>query len=260
MYNHRLASLLVCLSVIATLGLVAGCLAGDPPEDPVAQVTAFRADFVAATCDWSSRCCDAGDFERAFGVVPTDEASCHDVFGLDVDAVIERVTYALRSGAVAFSPDAAVACLAYVRALPCGTDPELLLERGPCDDVLLGTRAPGDTCAGGSECYSGVGVNICEDGICKRIFAPTGGLGTACLVDYQCDQDTYCVDGRCRTGSPVGAACGAYDTPACARANCYNYVCPAPLRDGWHCGRSVECESGFCSREQECEPPRCDGV
>ena len=66
MYNHRLASLLVCLSVAANLGLVAGCLAGaagagDPSDPDVLHAgtwTLYRSCTAVRDCNAEVRACD----------------------------------------------------------------------------------------------------------------------------------------------------------------------------------------------------------
>lgn len=237
-----------------------GCVVRDETRGAaVAELESFRAAYLNAVCEWGVRCCNATDIDRAFGIAVSESTTCEDVFAADIDAWLTRHALGLRSGAIAYSRDAAAACIAQLEALACGADPERLLSMGACAEVLVGLRFPGDDCGSDYDCDEGEGITYCSEGMCKVAFRALIPLGGTCNSDEICSPELECFNGRCRDGAPIGATCGA-GLLSCAGDYCEDGICPPGRWDGDTCSRDSQCESGFCSRASRCEPVRCDGV
>lgn len=250
---------LVC-SVFVGAYLSSGCVVRDEARgDAVASLESFRAAYLDAVCGWGVRCCNAVDIDRAFGIEVSEATTCEDVFAPDIDALLARTLPGVRAGSIAFSTTQADACLAHLRTLACGADPERLLRSGPCADVLVGLRFPGESCANDYDCNDTGGINYCSEGECKVAFRAFGPLGSTCNRDDLCTPGLLCFNGRCREGARVGAHCGP-DLVPCEGDDCEDGLCPPGRWDGDSCSRGSQCASGFCSRAGRCESARCVGV
>lgn len=249
-------------SVLMGVFLSSGCVVRDEARgDAVAALESFRAAYLDAVCGWGVRCCNAFDIDRAFGIEVSEATTCEDVFAPDIDALLARTLPGVRAGSIAFSTTQADACIAHLQTLACGADPERLVYSGPCADVLIGLRFPGESCANDYDCNNGAGVTYCWDevGICQVEITDFSPLGGTCDSDTLCEKGLVCFDWRCRKGAPVGARCGSGLLP-CEGDYCEDGVCPPGRWDGDSCSRGSQCASGFCSRAGRCEPARCVGV
>ena len=202
----------------------------------------------------------------------------------DVDACLEAqrcesVADLLGSSDVVVDPDAVEACAAAIEVASCGALAAQGLGIDPsCEHYVVGTRAEGESCRGGtvSDCEAGLACafegNTCP-GTCVR---PPERCG-----EGSCGPDAFCAsDGACKARAAIGAACdetlldigNLREDPCVAGAHCENFVCVADLDAGAACaGKSLRaCGDGAaclcadpaaCSTEADyaCRPTHAEG-
>ncbi len=158
--------------------------------------------------------------------------------GLDCDALV-AFTYNCSDpeDAFAFDPVAAQACLATLDGVTCNGATYLtvvgnLAFESPCNRVLLGTRAEGQSCNGSAEC----------------LRPPDGGS----LYCYS-DAGEACA-GVCASGVPLGAPCAGQN---CLEGFCKgNTTCVPYVAEGGDC--SVDpCDYNVDFCNEQTVPPRC---
>jgi hypothetical protein len=197
----------------------------DAPPPGAADVTIEEAcaldERVAA--EHSARCGETL-YEYRWGVAR--EASCKGFFALP---------------GVGTTPTDYVACLNLQRALPC--DASLRC------DLPKGTLERGAGCVSDRQCKTGHctapyhGCGVCD--------LPTA-IGERCAHADECDDDSFCDEGRCAPRKSEGAACGE-ESDACAHGlSCSGGTCVRPggvgeaCADQWGC-RSYACVRGRCA-------------
>jgi hypothetical protein len=204
--------------------VVAGCgnkavSSGGGPNGTAANLTAYG----NANCSRYERC-DPNFLKSFFG----DVATCTSRFVDDS----QRLS-ALNGASITQAE--VDACAAQLGSVPCGAKESDLPQ---CH--FPGTLPIGAGCTSALQCTSGScwheptpdGEEPC--GKCTARVA----AGADCSHG-QCDQDLFCVNGKCVAGAAVGATCNDTDAPCEGALTCDNGKCAQPLGQGAPCDASA---------------------
>lgn len=148
------------------------------------------------------------------------------------------------------------------------------LETGTdCGGPTCPACDPGDGCALGSDCESGIcapsmecTASTCSDGVVNgdEVGVDCGGSCPACPIGSTCARDSDCASGHC---DPASESC---DAPTCmdgvrngdeTGVDCGGPSCPS-CGVGEGCTGAADCASGSCgASSRTCRAPSCwDGV
>jgi hypothetical protein len=287
------------------LALWCGC-GGDEEPTPPAPAAPVVSSLASTLCDTAFRCCTRGEANYFMGPFvsqdncaerlmmraaqePSSIVNFDPMFGLAVGLPnLGALEQANAEGRGTVDGAAVLACIDYLRALPCPSYkavekddgkckvPEPPAEATPCDAKKLfkGLVQEGGVCSsdgGGLECAQDLvcrtdpqlGVN----GRCVRL----GAVGDACTNDTHCREKLYCslVDGTCQERRKQGEACAYSDRddptpdPSTLIVKCDSHLSCDPITEICveHCQRGAACDQDSdCDQEQElyCVAERCD--
>lgn len=226
-----------------------------------------------ATCTPAfSSCCSTKGFKY-------DAPGCRLAVMTGCNAQVKLI----KDGKGSFAEAAFPACVAGVNHLAdkC-TVPilDFLKSYAPCEQLLNGSRAPGDSCGSDDECKVPAGgfpncnsMGRCESTSIVGKDAPCMYAGsTRAICDYglACNF-TSSTGGTCGTAKAIGATCnnnlecgfGNY----CERGFIGSGKCAAGLAAGAGCGENGQCASGSCVSNKCTDPnttlasnPLCNGA
>lgn len=251
--------------------------------------------LVAAQCENTFACCDAGEVAYQLGGAVTDAADCTartlDVLeaggnppylrsgSLYLGGLLGFFAYGIDASVVEVDEDAIAACVAALSAKPCAPSTAGGGNCEPAEDAYLvqcelktlfiGSKTEGESCAS----YSGL---ECGPGLLCDFFAGTGGVcvstlsqGDSCFQDYNCPDNLICdyATGQCSVPAEVGEACAYADpvnpvygteTTRCRSGlvcNPISEVCGAP-----DCNFGDYCsdDDALCPEGLTCVAGRCD--
>jgi hypothetical protein len=164
--------------------------------------------------------------------------------------------------ATGFASDRADACIDAVKAAysDANLDPEelgtVLRLDAPCDRLVRGPRASGESCMTRLDCdgpggYDCVFTGNEAMGSCQKPV--TVEPGRDCSADSAvCTEGFYCNGSNCVEGAAVGSAC--VRNAQCADGFCGpNNVCTAGLAIDADCTFDAQCGSGLCYRFSDTE-------
>ena len=226
------------VAVLGVLGVLASCGGLDVDE--------YAGQLAAARCGYQVRC----------GLFATLDDCLAEAARTAIDNPNPKA--AVDAGKIAFSEDAAQACLDAYAALSCDTTMQTS-ALDVCADVFTGTVPIGETCAFDGECESDSCVvpsctGVCCQGTCAPARTPPA-IGEPCT--FLCADGAYCtIEGTCAALLPAGAACS--DPLACAVGlYCagYSAMTSGSCRAIPHLGEPCEsfcaeagaiCDSGTC--------------
>ncbi len=200
--------------VLAIVGFVAACGAGDPP--PVA-LHDFGPAAEDALCDWAVRCVHVPDRPTCQRLI---DPKSYDT---------RRAEDAVAAGRLAYDDRAAGACIDATRHANCLATP---FTDPSCGEIFTGLLGEGATCTSDYECAGGGGCGgtTCDAQCCLGSCGPplTGQppdppqlarVGESCTTHQDCVLGAYCeTDGRC---TPMPDAEGERCLFGCARGDLY---------------------------------------
>jgi|JI10StandDraft_1071094.scaffolds.fasta_scaffold06604_13 hypothetical protein len=273
-------------SLLSLVALAAAC--GGDDAGPEVDDSALCAAYQAACARQAE--CGVPVFTTA-----TDEDDCL----AQLDCV--GTAAALAAGDVMIATDEALACAEALSGATCaelepwqgGRRIDVRQAYPSCVDMLVGTRAQGESCASAQQCQPGLSCvgDTCpgqcgpDTRSCDRTSCPTGqfcnlggcapraALGEPC--EYGDGFDNTCADGLfCRVdGGPQGVcvaptarggACTAASYYACADGDaCIDGTCQAPRPIGGACSTATDCGlDHFCdfANGNRCAPARALGA
>jgi len=239
---------------------LAGVIAcGGGPQQPSGAISADGlADAIAeAFCSSIEGCCHAAGFRY-------DAAACRRAQRLRFEPLVDgKVT----SAGVRYDPNAAFRCVEVIRTRSCSFGPSI--GGGPCDDMFVGLRKPGERCSRSEECArASEGYTACDlalDGASMCVVRPDalaamrGKAGDKCFASCRewifagqpasacglllpppnsgaaCfwNDGVHCKNGTCAPLEPIGGECFSVDS--CSR--------------GAYCGGSSITSTGTCRAE-----------
>jgi hypothetical protein len=155
----------------------------------------------------------------------------------------------------AFSDRRADACLeavaaAYSDADLTGDELATVLRLGPpCDAVVRGPQARGETCSENQDCDASNGFSCIKrgssTGTCQ--IAEVVGAGQKCeALQQTCGDGFYCNGANCIAVKSLGETCTGNDECGSAARCAANATCVARLAVGTACTQNDECTSGLC--------------
>lgn len=175
----------------------------------------------------------------------------------------ESVAEILASPDYRFDADAAATCAEVLKSATCGAVVTQGLDiAAACGNYIVGTRAEGELCRGGtiSDCEGGL---VCEGdtcpGTCTRKDAGKCSEGS-------CGADSFCAaDSTCRPRGLIGQSCNEAqldfnnlrDGVCVTGAHCENNVCVADLKLGTPCAGQAPTACGPTGTCQCPDPAQC---
>ncbi|HVK63294.1 MAG TPA: hypothetical protein VM694_02400 [Polyangium sp.] len=240
---------------------------GDGPDKPDDAIT-LVCDLMRAACERQVAC-----GHPFINNTPGDVDACLEA------QRCETVADVLTSPDVVVDSAAVESCVAAIEVASCGTLAAQGLGISPsCAHYVVGTRAEGESCRGGtvSDCAAGLSCVFEGDtcpGTCTR--APER------CSEGSCGANAFCAsDGTCKERAALGGACdetlldfeNLRDDPCVAGAHCESFVCVANLDAGaacaganlHACGEGAAClcaDPANCASEADyaCHPARAEG-
>jgi len=228
MISHRAIAVSVVL-------VSAACGLGDDSGTKERTRTEFCADWASAAC--SDEVLDVCNAESGEACQQAQAAYCMDLVPEDFsdregDACISAVKTAYADGQLRDDELATVLRLA-----------------SPCDRVIVGPKAEGESCVQDSDCDRSAGLECvrkadAEEGSCEQ--PEVIGAGRACDEAQQtCESGFFCDGSNCIEAKKAGAAC-SIQAQCGSDTRCVDGTCTALLEDGAPCTDDIECKAGIC--------------
>jgi hypothetical protein len=239
-----------CAFLLSFVACVGGCSAKEPTPDPYATVS----DFCAA---WGNSACSSLVVSRCSGMdtTPALTEACVETQQTFCEGLVPNTGY---------SSAQAKTCLAAVsKAYSDGTLTALEIATvrhlgDPCDHLIKGPQAEGDSCTQDDDCDTVKNVQcVLKDGVGTCVIPTVVANGTSCAApEASCMPGFYCGDDNCVQSKAVNAKCAA-DFECAAGLSCSGLDADAGVSSG-KCATRVD--PAACTADADCTTGVCDIV
>lgn len=240
------------LLALALAPLASSCLLAEPPSahmTPPVAADDMCTRYAQLVCDGFDHCCDDAAIRS---MAPSRDACVTMVVGGCTSGSfnLSMLVHDPRTG---YDPAAAGQVLGIYGDYVDACDPSVVewsTRRDGFESALTGTVANGQPCLDGNPLSEYPAFLSCEDfsQACILTGLTTGnctarhGAGQSCVLDFDCQDDLFCMGGMCRARLPNGGSCGPLDGSgtqqhrACQSSFCYHGLCETPTRTHVYCG------------------------
>jgi hypothetical protein len=196
-------------TLVAALGLAAGCGGSSPPASTGVSLGALPARMAQTICAQTFKCASAAD------VMGRMESDCVGANAAAWQVVAGAVQSGESDGRLTYDAATMATCLTMLAGETCAEWVTGLSEPPACDAAITPKVATGGACQSDLECVGGHCLGADDSGTPATDGACVANLahGAACTVNDLCVATDYC-DGTtmiCTAKKPGGAACSSDD-------------------------------------------------